>query len=256
MTLSNDESRQAAYFAAQIENLSLRAAKSGIVLYSDFLTLPQQKLAEHAAKRAGCGILLYGGTKDSQRKIAAFAKNAADIAEDEFPLMIVKVEFDKRFMTEELTHRDFLGALMHMSIRREMIGDIVIGDEQAYLFLHEKTAMYVLGELESVKHTPVTAMLAESCPLSAAPKFEEMTVTVSSMRADCIAARIMRGSRNDALEAIRLKSVKVDEVTVTKPDQNIREGEEISVRGYGKFRIGTTAPTKKGRIAVTIFQYK
>lgn len=256
MMPSNDESRQTAYFAAQLENLSLRAAKSGIVLYSDFLTLPQQTLAVHAAKHAGCSICLFGGTDDSQRKIAAFAKDAGDLEKTDFPIVTLKAEYDVRFLDGALTHRDFLGALMSLSVRREMIGDIVIGEAETYLFVHEKTAAYIIGELDSVKHASVTVFEAESCPLSAAPKFIESTVTVSSMRIDCIVTQIMRSGRNTAAEAIRQKYVKADDVTVLKTDVTVKEGQEISVKGHGKFRIGAAKPTRKGRIAVTLLKYQ
>ncbi len=252
---SNDESRQTAYFAAQLEHLALRAVKSGIVLYSDFLSLPEQNIALAAAKRAGGRVMLYGGHTDSQRKVAAFAKDEGAFVQEDFPIVILKAAFDTRFLSAPLTHRDFLGALMGLSVRREMIGDIVVGEGEAYLFVQEKTYAYLLDTLDAVGRASVLLTVEVSCPLSAAPKFSELAVTVSSMRADCIVTQIMRVGRNTACEAISQKYVKVDDLTVQKTDQILREGQEISVKGYGKYRIGATRSTKKGRLAVTLLKY-
>ncbi len=253
--ISNDESRQTAYFAAQLENLSLRAAKSGIVLYSDFLTLPEQRIAQNAAKHAGCSILLYGGGEDSQRKIAAFAKDEGMLCKEDHPIVILKAAFDTRFLPKPLTHRDFLGALMGLSIRREMVGDIVVGEGEAYLFVQEKCFGYLLADLKEVGRASVTVTLEEHCPLSAAPNFIESVVTVSSMRADSLVAQIMKVGRSTAAEAISQKYVKADDVTVEKPDKLIRQEQELTVRGFGKYRIGAARPTKKGRLAVTLYKY-
>lgn len=254
--LSEHESRQTAYFAAQLENLSVRAARSGIVLYSDFLTLSQQQTALHAAKHAGCQLCLYGGSADSQRKIAAFAKDEQLFDTADFPIVIVKAVYDTRFLQEALTHRDFLGALMHLSIRREMIGDIVVGDGEAYLFVQQKSASCVLQELERVKRAAVTLSIAESCPLSAAPNFAESTITVSSMRIDCVVTQLMRCGRNTAVDAIRQGAVRIGDAAAEKPDRILKEGDELSIKGYGKCRIGAAAPTRKGRLAVTILKYQ
>ncbi len=253
--ISNEESRRTAYLAAQLEHLALRAVKSGVVLYSDFLSLPEQKLATTAAKHAGCSIMLYGGTKDSQRKVAAFSKDEGLLAKEDFPLVILKASFDTRFLKAELSHRDFLGALMGLAIRREMVGDIVIGEGEAYLFVLEKSYAYLLAELDSVGRASVTLTVEESCPLSAAPNMLESTVTVSSMRLDCVVTQIMRVGRNTACEAIAQSRVRVDDVTAEKPDRIIKEGQEISVKGFGKYRIGAARPTKKGRLAVTVLKY-
>lgn len=250
---SNDETRQTAYLAAQIAGLCARAAKGG-VLYSDFLTLEQQKAAEAAAGRAGCSITLYGGTDDSQRRIAGFSKEK--IPTEDFPIVILKASYDTRFLNSALSHRDFLGALMSLSIRREMIGDIVIGDGEAYLFVHEKTMAYVLSEFSAVRHASVSLESVTMCPLSAAPKFIESVVTVASMRLDCVVTQIMRSGRNMAAEAIRMKLVRVNDQTASKPDGVLREDDEISVKGYGKFRIGSSYLTKKGRIALTMMKYE
>ncbi len=256
MTASNEESRQAAYVAAQLENLSMRAAKSGIVLYSDFLTLPQQKMAENAAKHAGCCLYSYGGCIDSQRMIAAFAKDKADFNEADFPIVILRLCYDQRFLNQELTHRDFLGSLMGLSIRREMIGDIVIGEGETYLCVHEKSAGYVMAELDTVGKASVSVEVVEYCPLSAAPDFAQESITVSSMRLDSVAAQIMHTSRSQAVTALNLKNIRIDNIVETKPDLVVREGQEISLRGYGKYRIGNAKPTRKGRLSVTILKYQ
>lgn len=52
---------------------------------------------------------------------------------------------NKKF-SGELTHRDFLGALMNLGIERAMIGDIVVKDLDGYVMVLKKISRYVLGE--------------------------------------------------------------------------------------------------------------
>jgi RNA-binding protein YlmH len=258
MTSSNEEGRQAAYFAAQLAHLADRAAKSGVVLFSNFLTVSQQETAISAAKRAGAACRLYGGGTDSYRKMAAFSKDEADLTDAAFPLAILQVspDCDARFLTHALTHRDYLGALMGLSVKREMIGDIVIGEDAAYVFVHEKMVSYLMTEWSSVGRAPITVLPIEKCPLSSAVKTIELSVTVSSMRLDCVTAQLIKGGRNAAVEWIRMKNVRIGDQTVVKPDALLTSGQELSIRGHGKYRIGQTSPTRKGRIALVIYQYQ
>ncbi len=256
MTASEAEEKQAAYFAAQMLNLAKRAAKSGIVLYSDFLTVPQQQTAAVAAKRGGADAAFYGGAQDSRRKVAAFSPMGVDIRPADYPITVLRVQFDTRFLKEMPTHRDFLGALMGLSLKRETIGDIIVSENVGYLFVLEKVADYIEENLTAVQRASVSVSRAESCPLSAKALFEELTITAASMRADCIVSQLMRKGRNAASEAILLKGVKADDRVVSKPDMPVKEGQELSIRGYGKYRIQGASPTRKGRIALTVLKYR
>ena len=43
----------------------------------------------------------------------------------------------------EFTHRDILGSLMGLGIKREMIGDIIINEDKAQFFCHNSISEFV-----------------------------------------------------------------------------------------------------------------
>ena len=53
----------------------------------------------------------------------------------------------KKF-SEELTHRDYLGALMNLGISRTKTGDIIVQDKQPYLIVSESIADYICEKFD------------------------------------------------------------------------------------------------------------
>ena len=90
---------------------------------------------------------------------------------------MITAEFPRQY---SLTHRDFLGALMNLGLRREAIGDILVEEGRAVLFLWETVADLVLSEL--AKAGRVGLKLTEGLPeqLPAAHAFQEIAGTAVS----------------------------------------------------------------------------
>ena len=84
----------------------------------------------------------YGGTKDAERFCIAFdGRNFVshfqqNTIEDvsSFPIVCICISPSNIKYSETLTHRDYLGALLHLGITRNKIGDIYIKDKKAYVF--------------------------------------------------------------------------------------------------------------------------
>ena len=61
---------------------------------------------------------------------------------------------------EELSHRDYLGALMNLGIERSTLGDIVMIGKHAYLFCTDKMAPYIIENLSQISiHMSNASML-------------------------------------------------------------------------------------------------
>ena len=71
--------------------------------------------------------------ENHERQIVAFGC-ADDFGYDpEFPIRCICVRPKQQKFAENLSHRDFLGALMNLGIERETIGDIIIQDNVGYI---------------------------------------------------------------------------------------------------------------------------
>ena len=148
----------------------------------------------------------------------------------------------------DLGHRDFLGSLMALGIKRQLLGDIQIVEGVGYLFCLEEIAPYLCENLISVGRTTVRC---ESCdpPEQLCQPPEPTEVVVASERLDALIAAVWKLSRNQAQELLERGMVFIDGRLVESASHTLREGDVVSVRHQGRFRYeGTLRETKKGRV--------
>lgn len=160
-----------------------------------------------------------------------------------------------------LSHRDYLGSVLSLGLRRDVIGDIIVyEDPQPYALIvceHEVTD-FILSELVRIGNDKVRTSEYE-LPDGFAPerRFEKISDTVASARADCVVAALCNISREKAREAVVCGIVEINYETEQRPDRTVAENSVIGIRGYGKFRINSlSVPTKKGRLVLSADKYK
>lgn len=158
---------------------------------------------------------------------------------------------------DSLTHRDFLGALMGIGIKRETVGDILVGRDSCDLLLLPEIRPFALQNLESAGRAKLSLRELPLEELSI-PVGEVKTVhdTVSSLRLDAVASSGFSVSRSKLADAIAAGRVNLNWRAVTKPDTPVSEGDVISCRGLGKCRlVAVGGKSRKGRTAITLERY-
>ena len=167
---------------------------------------------------------------------------------------------------EALTHRDYLGSLVGLGIEREKIGDIIIPRSRTdgnskerhtvYVFVTEEISDYIIDNLSYVKHTHIRIERCEEVPDEVAPQLEELSVIVSSNRLDAIVAKLYNLSREQALKLFVEGKVFLNGINMTGNARSLKEGEVVSVRGYGKFIFnGEGGNTKKDKLYIKVSKY-
>ena len=157
---------------------------------------------------------------------------------------------------ETLTHRDYLGALMALGIRRETMGDIVINGKRAYLFCLDSIAPYITGELSEVRRTSVRVSECDAALVSPAEEPGERTVTVQSTRLDALCAAVYKLSRSDAQRLFERELVLVNSLPPRSGGLPAKPGDIISVRGHGRFVfVDAAGETRKGRVKAIVRVY-
>lgn len=157
----------------------------------------------------------------------------------------------------QLTHRDWLGSLMSLGIKRETLGDICFFSGEAYVFAEPKAAEYITLELKRAGRDKVKGEICK-LPEGFVPEtdFEEINTTVASPRLDGIVRALCNISRDDASESVTSGLCELNYFMETKPDAQVKNGDVISVRGYGKYIVDSTdGITKKGRCRLTARKY-
>lgn len=247
--LSKDEQ----FFASHIEDLVYECMRKNVSVFSQFLDLRQQKIAKAAADPIYSGNFeFFGGVDDAERKILGVFPDYVYDRIGEFPISVLKISHAR-----PLTHRDFLGAFMSLGIKREFLGDILVGEKETYLLLQPSLSGFVIENVEKIGNVGVKI---EPCDFTdiklIEQRFSDETAIVSSLRLDCVVAAIADKSRNDASKFILGEKVNVNHEIVSSCSKSICEGDVISVRSVGKFKIGkVVTQTKKGRLVLSYKKY-
>lgn len=139
----------------RLAELSRIAYTREIVTFSEFLNLNELNILHTTPK----DMLLsqyktYGGYGLSERQMAAFLPDAL-YYDYQYPIQIIEISPVNRKFAEELSHRDYLGAVMNLGIERCKLGDILIEDGKAILFAKEELAGYIMEHLTRIRHTTV-----------------------------------------------------------------------------------------------------
>ena len=232
----------------RFKELYERSRNKGIYFYSDFLNLYEQTILYNELKY---GYTLYGGFPDAERKIAVFGN------EDEFgyssqpPVKILKVSPLSQKFADDLTHRDFLGSLMGLGIKRETLGDIIISDNCGYIFCLENMAKFITDNLTSVRRTSIYCEECETLPENALPSPEEKLIIVSSLRLDALISAIYNISRSKSSALIDGEKVFINGKLINTISKTIENDDTVSVRGYGRFKLTEIlGDTRKGRLRI------
>ncbi len=89
-------------------------------------------------------VLENGGFIHSESQRMIIAPYFYEIEKEDFEIVVCKIIYAKNF--EKLTHRDILGALMSLGIKRELFGDIVEKDKDFYLAVDRHIYEYLKDE--------------------------------------------------------------------------------------------------------------
>lgn len=223
---------------------------------TDFLTLYEQDFF-YQMKRELPPVYstLSGGNSISERKLALFLPDE-DYAGIFFPIAVLKIRPVQEKFSDDLTHRDYLGALMSLGVERSVLGDILMDDHTVYLYCKANMADYIMENLFMVRHTSVQIQRVEES-VEIVPEFQEIRGSVATPRLDSVLALAFQGSRSRLSGLIEGKKVFVNSRLTESNSYLLKDGDMVSVRGYGKFiyeeQIGTT---KKGRAYVSLKKYR
>ena len=198
--------------------------------------------------------IFYGGYPDAERVILI---NLPDYAflESENPLTVIRAV--KAEGSRDLTHRDYLGSLIGLGIKREMLGDILVRDDGADIICMSDFADFVLMNYCKAGRTNLSLTQRDIKDLIVPERKTQMiTDTVASLRLDSVVASAFGLSRGKASEAISRGIVFVNHMETTKPDQQVGEGDKITLRGKGKAILSEIGgKSRKDRQYIKIERY-
>lgn len=196
-------------------------------------------------------FMAWGGNDDAERVILGFFPDFLTPDESDFPITPLKIS-----KVSGMNHRDVLGSVLGLGIKREMVGDIYFDGDTAVIMCESTAKDYILYNLKTVGRKNVCVEEADLCDFSLKHDFKMYSVIVASLRLDAVVAAAAKISRGDAVKLILQEMVNVNFTVAKTADKKLTEGDVISIRHHGRFVIESIAgETRKGRTVLEIKKY-
>ena len=251
---------------SHILDLKEKSASESILTSSGFLYLEEQSqfIKTEKINNKYVDTFYYGGYDDAERKVVLFVPEFYAVDSDSVddflrendmnPLDVLSVKKDK---FSELSHRDYLGALMGLGLKRDVIGDIIINDDGCYIICLKSISRYITENLKQAGRGQLSVTIGDFKLLqSKESKTETVFVSVASLRLDCLVASAFKLSRTNAVNAINQGIVYVNSEQIYKSDYILKSGDKLVLRGKGKVIIDEIIrENKKGRLHLNIKRY-
>jgi len=222
--------------------------------FTAFLDERQKSLvSQFAAANARLPYKFWGGYEQAQRVVFGVFDDYSTPDENQFPIDLVYFTFRKQ---DTPGHRDFLGSIMALLIKREAIGDILIEEGRAMVSCL-KTVSPLIMQLDKIGRWGVKTSLNDQNPVVVLQQFDVIEGTVASNRLDAVLSLAIRKSREYTQKLIAQGYVQVNYFEQTNNALQLKEDDILSVRGYGKMRLHRIGDlTRKNRLSLEIYKYK
>lgn len=190
------------------------------------------------------------GNEDSESKAILIYPDFLDNVDSADYISLVKI--DKK--DYEILHKDVLGSVLSLGIKREKLGDIIINEDAIYFYIKNEILDYVLLNLEKIKNYGVTLeTIALDTDVKREISYEEKLITCQSLRLDLVLSNVYNLSRSQAKALIETGLVKVNYKVTYKISEILEVGDLISLRKRGRFIIGENLGlSKKDKLKLLI----
>lgn len=200
----------------------------------------------------------FGGSENAERKRALIVPEyyISNNDSEDYQISIFEIDYPKKFVTIE--HREVLGSLMALGLKREKFGDILIENDIIQFVVAKEIESYIQMQFSSIgrakiaiKNIPIMDVI------NIQNQWNEDITTVSSMRLDTVISGLYNISRQKSQALIEQGYVKVNFSTIEKTSFECGEYDMISVRGFGRTKIiSIEGKTKKDKWRITAGKQK
>lgn len=230
--------------------------------YTDFLDMYQVALVETFLRKINYeNYMLYGGYENSERKVLItfpekytkdmIAKNYEKI------LKVIRIEL-KDDEKGKYTHRNYLGGIVKLGLKREKVGDIIVSNDGADILVSAGFANILreqLGTLTRFSNSKISIIDVKDIRVQEMHT-EEIKIIVSSLRLDNIVSELVRTSRNKAAQIIAQERVFINGQNETKLSKQVKLQDIVTIRGKGRFVIKEfIGNTRSGRNVLKIEKF-
>ncbi len=234
----------------RIKDLADRCYKNSMYTFTDFLSMADANAFFQIEREVNfVKYSMWGGIEDAERKVLRFGSEEQLGYEEDYPITALQIKPLMAKFSDDLTHRDILGALMNLGIERSVLGDIYLTGNVAYVFCLNTIAEYICDSLSRVKHTSVMCTVTDSVPELVNREKIEKTIQIQSERIDAIISKVYNLSRSQSIPLFMEKKIFVNGRQCENNSYTCKANDVITVRGFGRFDyVGVGGVSKKGKL--------
>lgn len=239
-------------------DLANKSYKQNMFTFTDFLS--EGEMSDFYQNKSEFDFVKYtifGGYEASERNIIRFGDSEELGYEEEFPIVCIKITPILEKFSEQLSHRDYLGAIMNLGIDRGKTGDILVKNKVAYLFCKKEMEDFIMENLYKIRHTNITLTQVDKEEAIGESDIEAKEFLVASERIDGVISGVYNKSRSQCVNLFREHKVFVNGKLYENNSGVLKENDMVSVRGFGRFRyMGVVKSTAKGKYRIEVLLYK
>ena len=220
---------------------------------TDFLNPREIQIVKDLANYYNLKFFVSSTFDNEEYGRVILAPDYYELDEDDFEIKRLEISYARQF--NELTHPKILVALLKLCLELQVFGDVILDEEGRVQFnIASHLASYAIMTITKIGRVSVTLReVSKDDWISNQEKYSQSFVLLSSMRLDNVLSTVLKTPRSNALKLIASGKIKLNYRQIEKSDQIISIGDMISVRGFGRFRLGQQEGiSKSGKAKVVI----
>lgn len=186
-------------------------------------------------------VEFFGGFDDAERKKAKIISN--EYYDIDYDIVCLKAKFNNKF--NKIEHRNILGAIHNLGINFNRFGDIIVLENEVYIFVDEEIADYISMEFTKAGRVNLNFERVDLSDVTIEKKYEDFEIVSSSFRIDSIVAKITNKSRSKVKEFLEQDFIKLNHVILRNGEKTCTTDDVISIRKYGRFVVKDFRQNKK-----------
>lgn len=228
-------------FASKVMDYKFQVLDHQRMILTKFLNPHEQDIV-HAIIGKSASIYSEGGFVGAENKRMIICPDFYEIEPADFKIQVYEIHYSEKF--DHLAHKDVLGALMNLGIKRDCLGDIC--KEPLAFAITSENSTYIEMSLKKIKRSTIK-LIPHDFSLVIKQDYKKKEFVCSSLRLDKIIGVMFGLSRAKAIEAIHSEAVKVNHKVIEQSDYLCNNNDIISFRRHGRVKIQITQrKTKAG----------
>ena len=186
-------------------------------------------------------VEFFGGFDDAERKKAKIISN--EYYDVDYDIVCLKAKFNNKF--NKVEHRNILGAVHNLGLNFNRFGDIIVLENEVYIFVDDEIADYIAMEFTKAGRVNLDFQRVDLTEVKIEKKYEDFEIVSSSFRIDSIVAKITNKSRSKVKEFLEQDFIKLNHVILRNGEKTCTPDDIISIRKYGRYVVKDYTQNKK-----------